>query len=79
VGRVAVAVAQLGIGEPVFRDEVAPVVAQVAAVDPEHRELRAAVFLLEALEVRGLRPAGEAPRGPEVDQHPAPAVIGQRL
>ena len=76
MGAVAVAVAQLRVGEPVAVDEGPPVVAEVAGVDSKHREPLRAVPAIEGLEQRRLVAARQAPRGPEVDQHPASAVVG---
>src|SRR3954470_10192880 len=64
MGGAAVAVAQLRVAEAVAADELAPVAAQVTAVDAEDREPRPTMLPLEALQRRRLLLAGDAPRGP---------------
>jgi hypothetical protein len=73
----AVAVAKLRVGDAVAIDEVATVTAEVAGVDAEHREPLQAVPAVEVLQRWRLFAAGQAPGGPEVDQHPLTAVIDE--
>ena len=78
LGEVAASVAKLRIGDPVLADEAQRVAAEVVGVDPQDREAPPAVRAVEALQGRRLVAAGGAPGGPDVDQHPASAVVGDR-
>src|SRR5918992_1986750 len=74
---VAISVAELRVGDPELADELAPVLGQVAGVDPQHGQ-PGAVPTVEALERRRLLAARPAPGRPDVDQHPAAPVVGER-
>ncbi len=69
------------IGEPVDADLLEPGARLVGIagidVDRDHLELRPAELGLQRVERRHLLAAGHAPGGPEIEQHGAPAPVGE--
>ena len=78
LGEVARAVVELRVAEPLLVDELEAVLLVLLGVDAEDDEAVAAVAAIERLDLRRLVLARLAPARPQVDEHPAVAVIADR-